>query len=209
MLYAWDAALYRAIHLGLHHASLDPVMMALTDPGAWKFPILIATGAMFLIRGLRGIAALLVLALTITASDQLSSKVLKPIFKRTRPSVALADSKPLYGRRRSYSFPSSHATNFSAAVPIIATVFPGAAVPYAIAASMVCLSRIYVGDHYPSDVLGGAALGLALGLLGRKALLRLLETLDRRRRRRAGEREEPAVSAEGAGSREGAPSGVP
>jgi len=204
VLYAWDAALFRAIHLGLHHAALDPVMMAFTDPGRWKIPILVAAAALFLARGKRGAVALAVLALTISASDQLSSRVLKPIFKRPRPSVALADSHPLFGRRHSYSFPSSHATNFTAAAPIVATAFPEIAVPYVIGASLVCFSRVYVGDHYPSDVLAGAVLGLCLGLLGRKAMLRLLETLDRPRRRPP-----PGLSPAETGPGEGGPSGVP
>jgi undecaprenyl-diphosphatase len=182
VLSAWDAAIFRAIHLGWHRGWLDAPMMFLTDPGAWKLPILFAAGACFLLRGLRGAVALGVLALTLTASDQLSSHVLKPLVHRTRPSVALADSKPLFGRRRSYSFPSTHAANFTAAAPVLATAFPAAAVPYAVLASLVCLSRVYVGDHYPGDVLGGAALGLLLGWLGRVALLRLWATIDRRRR---------------------------
>jgi len=183
---AWDAALFRAIHLGFHHAALDPIMMALTDPGRWKIPILLLTAACFLARGARGALALVVLVATLAATDQLSSKVIKPIVKRPRPSVALADSHPLFGVRRSYSFPSTHAVNFTAAIPMMGTVFPRAGAPYAVLASLVCLSRIYVGDHYPSDVMAGAILGLCLGWLGRKAFLRLGETLARRRARRGG-----------------------
>lgn len=186
MFSAWDAALFRAIHLGLHHAALDPIMMTLTDPGRWKIPILVLTGACFLTRGARGALALVVLVATLAASDQLSSKVLKPIIKRPRPSVALADSRPLFGVRRSHSFPSTHAVNFTAAIPIMADVFPRAGAPYAVVASLVCLSRIYVGDHYPTDVIGGAVLGLGLGWLGRRAFRRLVETLARRRARHPG-----------------------
>jgi undecaprenyl-diphosphatase len=173
ILHAWDPGVFRAIHLGLHHPALDPVMMALTDPGQWKIPLLVLAGALFLTQRARGVLALLVLALTLAVSDQLSAKVIKPIVKRPRPSVVLADSHPLFGVRRSYAFPSVHAVNFSAAVPIVATVFPAAAVPAAVVAALVCFSRVYVGDHWPSDVLAGIALGLGLGLLGRKAFLRL------------------------------------
>ena len=172
-LLTWDPALFRAIHLGLHHPALDPIMMALTDPGRWKIPLLILAGALFLTRRGRGVRALIVLALTIAVSDQLSSKVIKPIVRRPRPSVVLADARPLFGVRHSYAFPSVHAVNFSAAFPIVATVFPAATVPYAIAASLVCISRVYVGDHWPSDVLGGIVLGLGMGWLGRKTLLRI------------------------------------
>ena len=186
-LLAWDLALFRAIHLGLHHPALDPIMMALTDPGRWKIPLLVLAVALFLTRRARGALALLVLALTLTVSDQVSARVIKPIVKRPRPSVVVADSHPLFGVRRSYAFPSVHAVNFSAAVPIVATVFPAATIPAAAVAALVCFSRVYVGDHWPSDVLAGIVLGLGLGLLGRKAFLRLEQNARRWLKPPAGE----------------------
>lgn len=174
---AWDTAAFRAIHLGLHHPALDPVMRALTDPGALKIPLLVAIGIAFLTRRTRGLVGVLILAATIAVADQTSAKVLKPIFKRARPSVVLADSKPLFGVRHSYSFPSVHATNFFAAAPILAAVFPPASVAAFAGAAAVCFSRVYVGDHWPSDVIAGAALGLFLGWLGRRALFRVERSL--------------------------------
>jgi undecaprenyl-diphosphatase len=201
VLFAWDVALFNAVHHGLHNAALDPVMKFLTEPGVWKFPILIAVAALFLTRGIRGAVALLVLIGTLAISDQLSAKVIKPIVHRPRPSVVLADSKPLFGVRHSYAFPSVHAVNFSAAVPIVATVFPAATIPAATVAFLVCVSRVYVGDHWPSDVIVGALLGLGLGLLGRKAFLRLEQNAKRWKR----ERDVSSLEAEaGAG-----PSGGP
>ena len=177
MWLAWDTAIFRAIHHGLHHPWLDHVMRFLSDPGVFKIPLFVVIGLLFLMRGRRGLVGLIVLALTITASDQLSSKVLKPVFKRTRPSVALADARPLFGVRRTNSFPSGHATNTFAAAPMISAVFPEVTIVAYVAASVISVSRVYVGDHWPSDVLGGAILGFCVGLLGRKMYRRLLRTL--------------------------------
>ena len=178
---SWDIAAFRAIHHGWHHPVLDPAMKALTDVGPWKVPLLCLVAILILTRGRRGALALAMLAATLTASDQLSSHVLKPMFRRPRPCLELADTRPLFGARRSYSFPSTHATNFFAATPLLASILPQGTAAWVGIAGAVSISRIYVGDHYPSDVIAGALLGTLLGFLGRKALLRLERTMLRPR----------------------------
>lgn len=181
MASAWDVALFRAIHHGLHHPALDPVMKALSDPGPWKFPLLGLGALLFLTRGRRGAGILLACVLTVAASDQITTRALKPIFARHRPSVELADAKPLFGVRRTWSFPSNHAVNFFAAGPFVLEAFPRFGGWYFALAGAVALSRVYVGDHYPTDVLAGAGLGLLMGWLGRLALRRVAATVRRAR----------------------------
>ena len=178
MLDAWDVAIFRAIHHGLRQPWLDPIMMWLTDPGPLKYPLLGLIALSFLLlRGKRGAIGLLVLSLTIAAGDQLSSHIVKPLFKRPRPATTMKDVRALFGVRSSKSFPSTHATNFFSAAPVVSAVFPQVTVFAYVYAMAVGLSRIYVGDHYPFDVLGGTALGLFLGFLGRRAYFRLVGTL--------------------------------
>ena len=73
------------------------------------------------------------------------------------PALAKAPSK--------LSFPSAHATSSAAAATALARVEPRARAPLYALAAAICVGRPYLGMHYPSDVLAGAALGLALGKL--------------------------------------------
>ena len=82
---------------------------------------------------------------------------------RDRP---LIDEHPALARAPSkLSFPSAHATSSFAAATAMARVQPGARAPLYVLAGSICLSRPFLGMHYPSDVLAGIALGLVLGRL--------------------------------------------
>ena len=86
---------------------------------------------------------------------------LKLSFGRERPLIE--DHPPLARAPSKLSFPSAHATSSMAAATGFARVNPRARLPlYALAAS-VCLSRPYLGMHYPSDVIAGAVFGTLIG----------------------------------------------
>jgi len=86
----------------------------------------------------------------------------KLIAKRPRP--ALEGLPPLGGAPSSLSFPSAHATSSFAVATAMTRVAPEAALALILAAAL-SLGRPYLGMHYPSDVLAGAVLGVALGLI--------------------------------------------
>lgn len=89
---------------------------------------------------------------------------LKGVFDRPRPFERLAEVDPLLGATVGASMPSGHAsTSFAGAVVLTALV--GRAIPALFAlAVVVAFSRVYVGVHYPLDIVAGAALGAAVGL---------------------------------------------
>jgi undecaprenyl-diphosphatase len=74
-----------------------------------------------------------------------------------------------------YSFPSGHATVSFACAAVLAAALPRLRVPLFALAALIAFSRVYVGVHYPSDVVGGAALGILIAI----ALRRLAAVLRR------------------------------
>ena len=88
---------------------------------------------------------------------------IKLTVKRPRPQ--LEGLPPLSGVVSGLSFPSAHATTSFAAAQMYARALPAAAPLLYGGAAMFALSRPYLGVHYPSDVLAGAALGTATGRL--------------------------------------------
>ena len=88
--------------------------------------------------------------------------VVKLIVKRPRP--VLEGLPPLGGAPSSLSFPSAHATSSFAVATAMTRVDPLGALAFLLAFALA-LGRPYLGMHYPSDVLAGALLGVALGLI--------------------------------------------
>ena len=104
---------------------------------------------------------------------------------RRRPPLVYPDPRPLVGVPHSGAFPSGHTTTAFACATVLAWASPRLAVPVFVLAAVIGFSRIYVGVHWPLDVLGGAVLGMLVGL-GAIALLRLAAA------RRRSPRETPA-----------------
>jgi membrane-associated phospholipid phosphatase len=100
------------------------------------------------------------------AESLLVNQGLKRLFRRTRPTKS-GDPRFHVRRPLTSSFPSGHASAafFSAAILTTATGRSLAPLWYSIAAT-VAVSRAYVRIHHPSDVVGGAAVGALLGIVG-------------------------------------------
>jgi undecaprenyl-diphosphatase len=104
------------------------------------------------------------------AADGLSL-LLRQWIGRDRPPLVYAEPRPLVGLPHSGAFPSGHAATAFAAATVIAWASRRLAIPVYVLATLVAWSRIYVGVHWPLDVMGGAVLGTLVAI----ALLRLLE----------------------------------
>ncbi|SEK99378.1 undecaprenyl-diphosphatase [Olivibacter domesticus] len=128
----------------------------------------------------RGVIMILFLLATFGAADFLSASVIKPIVKRVRPCNEITLQGEVMNRIRcgsGYSFPSSHASNHFAMALFLIMVYKKRWKHIVwlgfLWAFSISFAQIYVGVHYPLDVLGGALFGSLIGYLFASVFLRI------------------------------------
>ena len=105
----------------------------------------------------RGSAAAIIVAESVSGA-------LKNWIERDRPPLSNPDPEPLVDLPTTYSFPSGHATVSFACATILALAVPRLRVPLFALAALIAFSRVYVGVHFPLDVLAGAVLGVGIAI---------------------------------------------
>ncbi|MBI3005266.1 MAG: phosphatase PAP2 family protein [Ignavibacteriales bacterium] len=165
-LFLIDKAVFYFVNHSLENVVFDVLMPFVTDLNKNRPAVVLVLLALILwaVKGGRNARiAILLLIPTIALSDQLSSSVIKFLLERPRPCHELSDVRLLVSCGSGYAFPSSHAVNNFAGALVISFFFQRFAWAWFSFAGLVAFSRIYVGVHYPSDVIGGAVIGLVCG----------------------------------------------
>ena len=153
---------------------LDPLFVGLSIAGSGALVWLAIGVALTMLR--RNVAPFLVVAATALLTNLVVSG-LKQAVGRDRPPAVILDPEPLMEVPTTSSFPSGHAATSFACALALARFAPMLTIPLFVLAGLIAFSRVYVGVHYPFDVLAGTVLGLALAT----ALPRLLAALPRLR----------------------------
>lgn len=162
-LLAYDTALFRALNGAAgHHAVLDPLMVACANDAPVLFALLLVAlwvtwKPHFQRYGfLAGAAALLALGV---------GQVVGRLLPRLRPYEALPDARLLVPHSPDTSFPSDHATLAFAVTVALWRADWRLGVASLALSLWLAVARVYIGAHYPSDVLGGAILGALVSAL--------------------------------------------
>jgi membrane-associated phospholipid phosphatase len=172
-LQALDARLYLAVNEASHPAWLDRLgwAIALVFTGGWVW---VGGVAVARARGVpRSGEALKALLPSLVAATWAVDYPIKAYFRRRRPFIDIVRALVVGKKPGSWSFPSGHTASSFASAWVLSTVWPRRAPSFFALAAVVGLSRVYVGAHYPGDVLSGALAGLSLAELTRRLTHRL------------------------------------
>ena len=164
-----DTSVFLALN-GLHSAFFDPFMMMATGRFTWV-PFYVALAVMLWLRygWRRTLVLLIMVALVITLADQICASWLRPMLQRLRPAHPDNPLSPMVVtvdgyRGGHYGFPSSHGANAFALALFLSLVYRQRLLTWTVYvwALLHVYTRIYLGVHYPGDILVGALLGSAV-----------------------------------------------
>lgn len=160
----WDANLLLWIQENLRHEMLTPFWRGITTLGNAGIVWIILSVALIIPKKTRRLGITCGLALLF--SLLFNNIIIKNLVARPRPFVSIPDLVLLVKKPGEFSFPSGHtASSFAAATVMVCRCKKSVGIAALVLATMIAFSRLYLGCHYPLDVLGGLVLGVICGAL--------------------------------------------
>ncbi len=173
-----DTSILLWINNTLSNTLFDWLMPLITDSDHWIIPGSLLLLWLLIFGRKRGRITVVILLVVIGLTDSIAAQIIKPWIGRIRPSHTLTDLiNLLVPKGGKYSFVSNHSANMFAMTVVIG-YFYRPWKPWLISLSvLIAFSRVYVGVHYPGDVLFGALFGymIAWGVLTLWVILKMRE----------------------------------
>ncbi len=169
-----DEQVFHWINDGWQNAFFDAIMPIWREKSTWIPLYLLLSGFIFYRFRIKGLFLIMALGLLIGISDNVSSQLIKKNVRRIRPcnDETVENVHRLISCGSGYSFPSTHAVNhFVVATFLSLTLgqfYKKIRLPLYLWAASVALGQVYVGVHYPLDILCGALIGVLIAWLGAK-----------------------------------------
>ena len=141
----------------------DFIMPIITNQNFLVFSGLLVLGYLAIYGGKRGRITIVVLLLAVSASDAICFQIIKPWVGRLRPSYEFYEYiNLLVSKGGKYSFPSNHASNSFVFATVLSYFYDKRNSLLFLLASTIAFSRIYVGVHYPLDIVFGSIIGYVI-----------------------------------------------
>jgi undecaprenyl-diphosphatase len=169
---ALDARLFLLVNGPPHPRWLDALgnAIAIWANGGWIWAVGVLVARQFGVRDTGRVLKTLLLGLLL--SNATVEGPVKAYFRRRRPFIDVVRALVVGRKPGGWSFPSGHTSSAFTAATIVSAAWPRGAPVFFLLASWVGFSRVYVGVHYPGDVVSGAVAGVALGNGFRRLLAR-------------------------------------
>ena len=150
----------------LSNPIFDLFFVTITNEDLWAIPVIIGIIILAFKGGNRAKIAIGIILIATGLTDLTVVEVIKPAIARLRPSHTMGDTiNVLIGRGGKYGFVSAHAANMFCATTILSYFYDQWKKPLFFLAVSVSISRVYVGVHYPGDVLFGGLYGYGIAWL--------------------------------------------
>lgn len=176
-----DGAILMFLQESVRNVVLDPIMKVITTLGNAGILWIVLTILLLIPKKTRKIGWMSACALLF--SLLINNILLKNLVARVRPYNAIEGLIPIIKKPSEFSFPSGHAGSSLASACVLYRRLPKKfGIPILVLAILISFSRLYVGVHYPTDVLAGAITGIVCSYLGEW----LINLIEKRRKTKIG-----------------------
>jgi len=161
-----DQSVFLFFNNTLSNSIFDKIFPIITEPKNWLIVAMIAMIFFIFKEKKKAIGVIALVLVAAVLSDLIAYRIIKPLFGRLRPchpEYFIQGGRFLVGMKTSFSFPSNHAMNMFTAATVLSYFYQKYSGYFFGFAALIGFSRIYVGVHYPLDIIGGAVFGIILG----------------------------------------------